>query len=189
MKFPGTKDLERDSAELLALLEAVGAIMVIPAFLGWTQFRPNTVGIINPWYGAYISSPLGLGTGPHRLGWLLMIILAASFVIVGAKILTSTAKSPVLRISGMTAILALYIGLWLAQAHQINHWISESTGGNCGFGQFRCVPTDQFTSSSGRVLTVADSSPGWGMGIATFAIIGGIVIIIWMSKYLDRKLR
>jgi hypothetical protein len=60
---------------------------------------------------------------------------------------------------------ALYVVLGVGPEVQYGHWVNESNGNNCWGGQIYCTPTNHFVSPSGRVLTILDGGPGWGVGI------------------------
>jgi hypothetical protein len=89
----------------------------------------------------------------------------------------------------MSVVLALYVALGSIQEVQINRWINDADGGNCPIlGHTNCVPTSQFTSPSGRVLTVSDFSLGWGIGVGLLAVCCGIVTICWFSRSVEEML-
>jgi hypothetical protein len=189
MRFPGAKSLTGDTRWMHISFFVTGLLMAAPAFIGWAQFRPAASPLTaSSWYGAYISSPLGLGSGPHHTGWLLMVLAGTGFVVVSLPTIRVKCRGRVLRLVAMSALLSLYAVLIVGQEVQISHWTDVASGSGClTWADGVCVEsTNSFRSPSGRVLTVIDTAWGWGFGIGLLAVvIGGFASVILASYFND----
>lgn len=79
--------------------------------------------------------------------------------------------------------------LGVAQEVQYRHWVNESNGNNCWGGQIYCTPTDHFVSPSGRVLTILEGGPGWGVGIGIVAACCAVILIHLLIQRLEGRNR
>jgi hypothetical protein len=142
--------------------------MICSSLLGWAQFMPPAIHSFGPLYVDFISSPVGLGTGPDAIGGYLMI--ACGFVFVGHALflMRHTIADLPLWLVIVNATTVSYIVLSVAQFYQIQHWINaRNTSG-------------EFTTPSGRTLTTFDGGPGVGAGLSVIAMglaIGATVLL------------
>jgi hypothetical protein len=84
---------------------------------------------------------------------------------------------------------ALCVVLGVGQETQYGHWVNESNGNDCSDGQISCTPANHFVSPSGRVLTILDGGPGWGVGIGLVAVCCAVILIHWLSQRLEWSIR
>jgi len=159
--------------------------MVIPAFVGWTHFRPPVPRLFPWWYLTYVSSPLGVGSGPLKIGWILTVIIAVAFVILGLTFTSPGMRFAVLRVSGMSFILALYVALGIGQESQFDHWVNRTS--SCTMYRGNCI--DHFIAPSGRALTIDNSAWSWGVGLGLLAVICGAMFVVGLSQMTEIGLR
>lgn len=172
MRFVRLMTPKGETGDKILICSGLGIIMAAPAFLGWNTFRPNTIGqAYLGWYTNFVSSPLGLGAGPSHLGWLLMTVLSISFVVLLATHDSPKTRRPILHVLAMSFVLASYIFLAATEYVQVRHWANA-------LSTEVCFPNCQFSSPSGRVLTLGIGS-SWGPPVAVIAslLASGALII------------
>ena len=180
MKILAFTKLRGDARDKFYVCTGLCIIMISPAFLSWSSYRPNVAGEeFGGWYLNYIASPLGIGSGPHRSGWLLIVLTSVVFAALFATLDHPGSRRPILKLVAMTFVLSCYLSLLIGQELQFVRWDHVSSGSNCnGY----C----QFLSPSGRTLTMGNSS-GWGFGVGLLAsVFAGAVIDVCIGTLESR---
>jgi len=173
MKTSGFKERWGDFKERMIICAVVGVLMIAPAFIAWYGFRPNVVGVAYPdWYPNYVSSPLGSGSGPLRIGWLLILVAAFVFIVFLVRI--DASRNRVRLLICMAIDLVLYLCLLVGQDLQFKHWSDSSSG--------------HFIDPSGRNLTNGIAG-GWGSVIGIAAVLIAGVAIFFEAANLETMLK
>lgn len=175
MKILAFTKLRGDARYQFYVCTGLCIVMISPAFLGWSSYRPNVVGeAFGGWYLNYISSPLGIGSGPHRSGWILIVLVSIVFATLIATIDHPGSRRPILKVVAMTFVLSCYLSLIIGQELQFVHWDHVSSG--------------HFVSPSGRTLTMGIGS-GWGFAVGLVASVFAGFVIYEIIGSLESRLR
>ncbi len=142
------------------LLTLCGVLMIVSALVGWAQFIPH-VGKTSALYDGFISSPVGLGTGPIRIGGYLMIACGLLLLDRGIFLLRhDNLRNPLFWLVMLEGITITYVILSVATFFQIRPW------------------TGTFASPSGRHLISVSATSGWGAGASALAMVLSIIATI-----------
>jgi hypothetical protein len=130
--------------------------MVVSAFVGWAHFMP-AVGSPSTINDEFVSSPIGLGTDPLRVGGFLMVVCGLVLFGRGYFLKRRREKSPLLWLVIIVVVTVTYIAISIATWFEIRPWTQT-------------VLTQRFTSPSGRALFPLSNAPGFGAGLSVFAV-------------------
>jgi hypothetical protein len=141
-----------------------GALMVISAFVGWAHFIP-VVGNPSTTSNDFVSSPIGLGTDPLKVGGYLMVVCGVVLFGRGYILKRRGGRNPLFSLVIVVVVIVAYIAISIATWFEIRPWTQT-------------VLTQKFTSPSGRVLFPLNSAPGYGAGFCVLAIAISILATI-----------
>lgn len=148
-----------------------GALMVASAVVGWAHFIP-VVGNPSTASNEFISSPIGLGTDPLKIGGYLMIVCGMVLFGRGYILKRRSGQSPLISLVIVLAVIVTYTAISITTWFEIRPWTET-------------VLTRKFTSPSGRVLFPLNSTPGYGAGFCVLAI--AISILATILFYVEAR--